>query len=330
MQPSSSSASREPVGAADLPEVLVLGTGGTIAGVAPEGQRATGAGYTAGVLGVDRLTAAAAGVEQVARLDLRQVCNIDSKDAQPALWLELARQVRAWRALGLAGGCVITHGSDTLEETAHALDLLLGPGAPVVCTAAMLPATALSADGPRNLFDAVRVAADPAARGRGVLCVAHGRVHAARDVSKLYPARVDAFASGERGPLGFIDSRGLRFTREQPQHVAGRLASACDAADAAWPRVELVCSHAGADGALVRALLAASRCGQLQPALSALVVLGTGGGTVHEQLQAALDEALAAGVRVEVVPRNGPCEGGEFDGLNAVKVRVQLLLQGLR
>lgn len=325
--------SREPaaVAAAQLPEVLVLGTGGTIAGVAPAALRATGAGYTAGVLGVDRLLAAAPGVEQLARLQLRQVCNIDSKDAQPGLWLELAREIRQWRALGHTGGCVITHGSDTLEETAHALDRLLEPGAPVVVTAAMLPADALSADGPRNLFDSVRVAADPAAAGLGVLCVAHGRVHAARDVSKQRPARIDAFGSGERGPLGFIDARGLRLTRVPPAPAVPReRVPAPEPEAAAWPRVELVCSHAGADGGVVRALLAASRAGQLQPPLAALVVLGTGGGTVHEQLQAALAEAEAAGVQVRVVPRSGCCEGGEFDGLNAAKVRVELLLRGLR
>ncbi len=318
--------------AAELSRVLVLGTGGTIAGVAPDAHRATGAGYTAGVLGLQQLLQGAPGVDGLARLQLQQVCNIDSKDAQPLLWLQLAQRVRQWRAEAGAGGCVITHGSDTLEETAYALDCLLEPGSPVVCTAAMLPAGALSADGPRNLFDAVRVAADAQAAGHGVLCVAHGRVHAARDVGKQHPARVDAFGSGERGPLGFIDARGLRFTRELPAGAAAgwRAPWRGEPEQAQWPRVELVSSHAGADGAVVRALLAASRDGLVRPPLSALVVLGTGGGTVHAQLQTALDEARDAGVQVHVVPRNGPCEGGDFDGLNAVKVRVRLLLQGLR
>ncbi len=315
-----------------LATVLVLGTGGTIAGVAPAAGAATGAGYTAGVLGVEQLLAAAPGVEAVARLQLRQLCNIDSKDAQPDLWLRLAEAVEDWRAQG-GGGCVITHGSDTLEETAYALDCLLGPGAPVVLTAAMLPAGALSADGPRNLFDAVRVAADASAAGRGVLCVLHGRVHAARDVSKERPAQIDAFGSGERGPLGWIDAGGLRWTREPPAAaVAGEPAKSALHVDAAahWPRVELVCSHAGADGALVRVLLHASRQGLLQPPLHALVVLGTGGGTVHRELQIALDEAAAGGVLVQVVPRHGCCQRGAYDGLNAVKVRVRLLLQGRR
>ena len=313
-----------------LPHVLVLGTGGTIAGVAPPANTATGAGYTAGVLGVEQLLVSAPGVQQHARLEFAQLCNIDSKDAEPALWLELAAAVRAWRERAGTAGCVITHGSDTLEETAYALDCLLEPGSPVVLTAAMLPAAALSADGPRNLFDAVRVAGDPQAAGRGVLCVAHGRVHAARDLSKQHPARIDAFGSGERGPLGFIGAAGPYWTREQPAG-ARRPVTALPPypQQARWPRVELVCSHAGADGELVRALLAASAAGTLRPRLHALVVLGTGHGTVHEQLQAALDQAAAAGVRVQVVPRNGPCEGGEFDGLNAVKVRVRLLLEGL-
>ena len=318
-------------GPGPLPHVLVLGTGGTIAGVAPAANTATGAGYTAGVLGVDQLLASAPGVQQHARLEFAQLCNIDSKDAGPGLWLDLARAVRAWRERAGTAGCVITHGSDTLEESAYALDCLLEPGSPVVLTAAMLPSAALSADGPRNLFDAVRVAGDPAAAGRGVLCVAHGRVHAACDVSKQHPARIDAFGSGERGPLGFIGASGTRFTREQPQAARRPFASRpLPARDAPWPRVELVCSHAGADGEMVRALLAASSAGTLRPRLHGLVVLGTGSGTVHEQLQAALDQAAEAGVRVQVVPRNGPCEGGEFDGLNAVKVRIRLLLEGVQ
>ena len=313
-----------------LPHVLVLGTGGTIAGVAPPANTATGAGYTAGVLGVEQLLASAPGIAQHARLEFAQLCNIDSKDANPALWLQLAREIRAWRAHAGTAGCVITHGSDTLEETAYALDCLLEPGSPVVLTAAMLPAAALSADGPRNLFDAVRVAGDPAAAGRGVLCVAHGRVHAARDVSKQHPARIDAFASGDRGPLGFIGASGLRFTREQPGVEPRPLAAlAQPSPEVTAPRVELVCSHAGADGELVRALVAASVAGTLRPPLQALVVLGTGGGTVHEGLAAALAHAAEAGVRVQVVPRTGPCEGGAFDGLNAVKVRVRLLLEAL-
>ena len=310
-------------GTGALPHVLVLGTGGTIAGVAPAANTATGAGYTAGVLGVEQLLVSAPGVHQHAHLEFTQLCNIDSKDARPALWLELARAVRAWRARTGTAGCVITHGSDTLEETAYALDCLLPPGAPVVLTGAMRPASALSVDGPRNLYDAVQVAVDAGAAGRGVLCALHGRVHGAVDVSKRHPACLDAFDSGERGPLGFVGLRGVRFTRDVPRAHAAVFTPP----PALWPRVELVASHAGADGAVVRALLAATLDGSLQPGLRGLVVEGTGLGTVHQALQQALDEAQAQGVRVVLASRAGAVPDGPYEGLNPPKVRVRLMLE---
>ncbi len=301
------------------PKILVLATGGTIAGVAT--AAATDAGYRAGVLDVASLLASVPGIEDLAELSSAQPCNIDSKDLDPALWTELALRVRRWRDDGGAG-CVICHGTDSLEETAYALHCLLPPGPPVVLTAAMLPATALSADGPRNLYDAVRVAIDAHAAGRGVLCVLHGTVHGARDVSKVHAPRVDAFDSGPRGPLGLAGGDGVRFTRVDPRAVTVPLAT-----PTRWPRVELVCSHAGADGAVVRALLVLQQAGELCPPLAGLVAVGTGGGTVHAALQDALDDAVAAGVRVLVAPRHGVIDGGPYDGLNAVKLRVRLLLE---
>ncbi len=300
-------------------KVLVLATGGTIAGVAT--AAATDAGYRAGVLDVASLLASVPGIELLAEIRSEQVCNIDSKDLDPPLWGELVRRVQRWRD-DEGGACVICHGTDALEETAYALHCLLPPGPAVVLTAAMLPATALSADGPRNLYDAVRVAVDAGATGRGVLCVLHGTVHGARDASKVHAPRVDAFDSGPRGPLGQVDGGGVRFTRIDPGAFAPPLALPTH-----WPRVELVCSHAGADGAVVRALLAQQRGGSLRPALAGLVVMGTAGGTVHAALQAALDEAAAAGVRVVVAPRHGNIDGGAYDGLNAVKLRVRMLLE---
>ena len=299
--------------------LLLLGTGGTIAGVATADPNA--AAYRAGALTVERVLAAVPGAAKLGEIDCEQVCNIDSKDLDPPLWSTLARRVQRWRAEG-GGGCVITHGTDALEETAYALHCLLPPGPPVVLTAAMLPSTALSADGPRNLYDALRVASEPQAAGRGVLCVLHGRVHGARDVSKVHAPRVDAFDSGARGPLGMVDGDGVRFTRVDPAAVQPPLGL-----PQRWPRVEMLASHAGADGAVVRALLASQRTGALEPPLAGLVVAATAGGTVHARLLEALAEAQAAGVVVRVAPRHGAVEGGHDDGLNAVKLRVRLLLE---
>ncbi|MDE2254466.1 MAG: asparaginase [Betaproteobacteria bacterium] len=313
----------QPSDTARLPKVLVLGTGGTIAGVSTD-HPAQGA-YRAAALDIGQLVAAAPGIERLAVLQAEQLASLDSKDMRVQVWGALAARIAAWHEQPDVDGCVITHGSDTVEETAYFLQCVLPAGKPVVLTAAMRPATALSADGPRNLYDAVQVAASADAAGRGVLCVAHGRVHAACDVTKAHPTALDAFSSGERGPLGFVGSQGVLFTRSIPAAHVPRLLRIPPTQP--WPRVELVGSHAGADGAGVRALLAASLRGELVPPLAGLVVQGTGGGTVHEDLQLALNEAEAAGVRVVYGSRVGALQGGLYDGLNAVKIRIRLMLE---
>lgn len=299
--------------------VVVLGTGGTIAGVATGDPSLHG--YTAGVLGVDALLQRVPMLQRLAQLHTEQVVNIDSKDMDCATWSWLAMRVSHWLARPEIAACVITHGTDTLEETAYFLQLVHRSDKPVVLTAAMRPATALDADGPQNLLDAVRVAAHPQTRGLGVVCVLHGRIHAARDVIKANPHRIDAFSSGERGPLGEIDGDRLRLWR-RPETEPGA-PFAIPPADA-WPRVDIVLSHAGADGALVRGLLGDVR---LQPPLRGLVVAGTGAGTVHQHLQEALQWAKQQGVRVQTAPRIGPVRGGAADGLTAVKLRVRMLLE---
>lgn len=304
------------------PKILVLGTGGTIAGVSTTCP--TEAGYRAGVLDIAQLVEAAPGIERLADLQAEQLASIDSKDMRPAVWQKLASRIAQWFSQPDAAGCVITHGSDTLEETAYFLQCVLPVGKPVVLTAAMRPATALSADGPRNLYDAVQVAASLQAVGRGVLCALHGHIHAACDVTKSHPEALVAFSSGSRGPLGFVGTQGVQFTRNSPDAGMDTLPAP---SIGIWPWVELVSSHAGANGGVVRALLRASQHGGLEPRISGLVVLGTGHGTVHEDLQQALDEAVSEGVRVIYASRAGVAQGGPYDGLNAVKVRVRLMLE---
>ena len=309
-----------------LPKVIVLGTGGTIAGVST--AHAAQAGYRAGALDIAALVAAAPGIELLANLQAEQIASIDSKDMGAAVWEQLARRIRDGLQQEDVAGCVVTHGSDTMEETAYFLHCVLPAGKPVVLTAAMRPATALSADGPRNLYDAVQVAASQQARGLGVVCVLHGRIHGACDVSKAQPTAVDAFSSGERGPLGFVGVQGVQITRQLPSQPSGPLPlTPWQPPREGWPRVELVHSHAGADGAVVRALMQASQSGDPSHKLAGLVVLGTGSGTVHEQLQTALDEAEATGLRVAYASRVGALSGGDFDGLNAVKIRIRLMLE---
>lgn len=304
--------------------VVILGTGGTIAGTAV--SACDDIGYTAAQLSVADLVAAVPDLAGVP-LELEQLAQLDSKDMEFAVWQRLAQRVAHHLARPEVGGVVVTHGTDTLEETAWFLQRVLAPAKPVVLTAAMRPATALSPDGPPNLRDAVRVAREPGARG--VLAVLAGTVHGAAEVQKLHTWRLDAFGSGDAGPLAHVEAGQLRVLRPWPAGQALGLGTVQrDPAD--WPRVEIVVSHAGADGRLVEALRAQG--------VDGLVVAGTGNGTVHRALESALLAAFEDGVavlratrcalgRVIAQPDDALPDAG---GLSPVKARIELLLQLLK
>lgn len=299
--------------------VVVLATGGTIAGTAASATDSLG--YTAAQLGVEQLLAA---VPALAGFDIEaeQLAQLDSKDMDFAVWRRLAERAHALLARADVAGLVVTHGSDTLEETAYFLQRVLAPSKPVVLTAAMRPATALQSDGPQNLLDAVCVAREPGARG--VLAAVAGAVHGAFDVRKIHTHRLDAFGSGDAGPIARIDAGRLRRWRDWPSGEAlglGRLA-----ADR-WPRVEIVTSHAGASGALVDALVAQG--------VDGLIAAGTGNGTLHHALEAALMRAQVAGVAVRRASRvpDGPVlatghadELPSYATLSPQQARVELML----
>src|SRR4051794_10783466 len=174
---------------APLPRIAVLATGGTIAGAAPDATNTSG--YQAGVVGVEQLLSVVPALSTVARIAPEQIASIDSKDMAMPLWTTLAQRINTLLAADDIDGVVITHGTDTLEETAYLLHLTVKSDKPVVLTAAMRPASALSADGPLNLLNAVTVAANPAARGQGVLVAFNNRIHSARDVVKTSTYAVD-------------------------------------------------------------------------------------------------------------------------------------------
>jgi L-asparaginase len=291
----------------DRPKIVVLGTGGTLAGTSAAMH--DNVGYTAAQLGIAQLLGAIPSLEHVA-LASEQVAQIDSKDMDEAVWTALAQRCAHWLAQEEVQGIVITHGTDTLEETAYLLHALLAPAKPVVLTCAMRPATALSPDGPQNIVDAVAV-------------------HGAPDVRKEHTYRLDAFGSGDAGPIGYVEESKLRLVRSWPEArtAAPHPLLAAQASDAPWPQVDIVTSHAGASARTVRALVAGGARG--------LVVAGTGNGTVHHALEAALREAQAQGVRVVRTTR---CplgqviggEGGAFEtayGLSPVKARIALQLE---
>ena len=185
--------------AADKPNIVILATGGTIAGSA---DSQTQAGYTSGQVGVDILINAVPQIKEIANISGEQVANVGSQDMSDAIWLKLAERVNALAAKSDVDGIVITHGTDTLEETSYFLNLVVNSSKPVVMTAAMRPSTALSADGPLNIYNAVAVAADKNAANRGVLVVANDDIHGARSFTKTSTTDVQTFKSIEYGLVG--------------------------------------------------------------------------------------------------------------------------------
>jgi len=293
--------------------VVVLGTGGTIAGTAADAQ--DNVGYSAAQLGIATLVTALPMLAGEA-LESEQVAQLDSKDMSFAVWQALAERAAHHLARDEVLGLVIAHGTDTMEETAYFLHRVLAPAKPVVLTGAMRPASAVLADGPQNLLDALAVVRAPGARG--VLLAMAGAVHGATGVRKAHSYRPDAFDSGDAGPLARIEEGALRMFRDWPQGKGLGLDRVRRDA-AAWPRVDIVLNHAGADGRVVHGLLAQG--------VDGIVVAGTGNGTIGTALLQALDEARVAGVQVRVSTRcaAGVVIGGS--GLTPVQLRVELILE---
>jgi L-asparaginase len=303
--------------------IVILGTGGTIAGVAPEGK--SDLAYQAAQVGVDALVRAIPELADVP-LEAEQVAQVDSKDMSHAIWQTLAQRVQHHLQRDDVSGIVITHGTDTMEETAYLLHRVLAPKKPVVLTGAMRPASSRQADGPGNLVNAVTVAQEPGAHG--VLVAMAGTVHGAADVRKAHPHKLDAFSSGDVGPLARFEDGRLRRLRAWPSGE-GLGVAALDADPASWPAVEIVTSHAGSSGALVDALARGGAKG--------IVIAATGNGTVHEAIERALVDAAWAGMSVLRATRCGEgaiLEAGEGNGalpsagaLTPAKARVELMLR---
>ncbi|MBX3605032.1 MAG: asparaginase [Piscinibacter sp.] len=304
--------------------IVVLATGGTIAGTAA--RPGDNVGYVAAQLGADDLVAAVPGLAGTP-LETEQVAQVDSKDMSFDIWRRLAERAAHHLARDEVAGIVVTHGTDTLEETGYFLQRVLAPRKPVVLTAAMRPATALLRDGPQNLLDAVAVAREPQAHG--VVVVVAGVVWDARELRKTHTYRLDAFGAGDAGWLARVEEGRLRRQRDWPAGEPLGLAF-LPVDPAGWPAVEIVTSHAGATGLLVQAARAAGVRG--------LVVAATGNGSLHTTLEAALREAQSAGI---VVWRSSRCLAGAVlpkpddvfptaGTLTPAQARVELMLQLLR
>lgn len=276
-----------------LPRVIILATGGTIAGVQPkEGE----AGYTSGAVSVDSLIKAAPGLDKMAAIKGEQIASIGSQDMNDAVWFKLARRADELLADPKVDGIVVTHGTDTLEETSYFLSLVLKSDKPVVLVGAMRPSTELSADGPLNLYNAMAVASDPGAKGRGVMVVANDLAHAARFVVKTHSTSVQTFASVGRGPAAEV-IKGTKTVYLLPAALTASKGNFSIKGLDALPRVDIIYAHENADAALVKAAVAAGAKG--------LVLAGVGDGNGTKELIEALSAAAKSGVVVVRSTRTG-------------------------
>lgn len=267
--------------------VRVLATGGTIAG---SGQGSSSS-YRAGVVPIGDILRAVPGLIDIANVSAEQVANVGSYDMDEALWLRLLSRVQAAVSDPEVSGVVITHGTDTLEETAYFLSLALPAAKPVVVVGAMRPGTAVSADGPQNLLDAVRVASADHARNRGVLVVMNDSIFDPMSVTKMNVRQVNAFGAPSRGPIGEV-------LRDRPKFFAN--AAPYDAAfpivGEKLPRVAIAYAYAGVPGDDIRAVAKGAK---------ALVIAGVGAGAFSASARRAVRELTSKGVPVVRAARQG-------------------------
>ncbi|CAH1473962.1 L-asparaginase precursor [Klebsiella quasipneumoniae] len=269
-----------------LPHIVILATGGTIAGSAASNTQTTG--YKAGAIGVQTLINAVPEISKIAHVEGEQVANIGSENMTSDIILQLSKRVNALLARDDVDGVVITHGTDTLDETPYFLNLTVKSNKPVVFTAAMRPATAISADGPMNLLEAVTVAADPDARGRGVMVVLNDRIGAARFVTKTNATSLDTFRASEEGYLGVVVGGKPQFeTRVDKVHT---LRSVFDVRQLkALPKVVIIYGYQDDPEYMYDAAIAHHADG--------IIYAGTGAGSVSVRSAAGIKKSAAGGHR---------------------------------
>lgn len=304
------------------PKVAILATGGTIAG-STDSKLAT-TGYTAGVLGVDVLIQAVPEIKNLADITGEQIANVDSSNMTDEIWLKLAK--RCNDLLGKVDGIVITHGTDTMEETAFFLNLVVKSDKPVVLVGAMRPATAISADGPKNLYNAVALAANPSAKGKGVMVAMNDKILGARDVQKTHTMNIDAFDFGDLGYIVdgkvFFNSANLKAHTKKTDFDISKLKT--------LPKVDILYTYSN-DGSSVAAKAL------FENGTKGLIVAGSGAGSIHTAQKEVLKDLLQKGLKVVVSSRvkSGFVAVGDDDkklgfisaqDLNPQKARVLLML----
>jgi len=314
-----------------LPNIVILATGGTIAGAAATG---TQAGYTSGAVTIDAMIAAVPGIKDLANIKGEQISNVGSQDMTFSIMLTLAKRINELLATPEVDGVVVTHGTDTMEETAFFLNLTVKSDKPVVLVGSMRPSTAVSADGPLNIFDGVAVAADPNAKGLGVLVVMNDWIHGAHSLTKTSTTAVQTFMSPLRGLVG-VSTYGKNDFYNAPRwkHTT---ASEFDVTNITkLPRVDIIFVCADVSPDLIDAAVANGAKG--------IVIAGVGNGNMNKASLEAAERAAKKGVVIVrssrvatgAVGRNVEVNDDEMgfvasDELNPQKARILLMLALLK
>jgi L-asparaginase len=269
-----------------LPRIIILATGGTIAGAGTSSDRA---GYTAGKIPIEDLIGTIPTVKKVADITGEQVASVGSQDMTIDIWKKLAIRINEINKNNEAEGIVITHGTDTQEETAYFLDLVLTGDKPVVLTGSMRASTAISADGPKNLYDAITIAASPKSIGRGVLVSFNEGIYDARDVMKLSTTKTNAFGSPNTGPVGQAYDGRVEYYLKSEREVKPSQPITITA-DTKLPRVDIVYMYADAPPDEIDLLVSKK--------VDGIVIAGVGNGNFNKAYTDAVKRAVAAGVVV--------------------------------
>jgi L-asparaginase len=269
-----------------LPRIRVLATGGTIAGAQAS---ATDYGYKSGAYDVNTLLNAVPNLGKLANITGEQVANIGSQDMNDEVWLKLAKRVNESLASADVDGVLITHGTDTLEETSYFLTLVVKSDKPVVMVGSMRPATAISADGPGNIYNGMAVAADQRAKGKGTLVLLNDEFHYARNVVKTDTTSVQTFASLNRGPAGLVHTGTVEWFEPMNKKIGAATEFTVDGLDR-LPRVDIIYAHANMSADLIDAAVRNGAKG--------IVVAGVGDGNMTTPALDALKKAAKGGVVV--------------------------------
>lgn len=311
-----------------LPNITILATGGTIAGTGANSTATVG--YTAAKVGVEALIEAVPEIKKVANIKGEQVFQIASESMTNDHWLKLAKRVNALLAQPDVDGVVITHGTDTLEETAYFLDLTVKSEKPVVMVGAMRPSTAISADGPINIYNAVVLAGSKDAEGKGVMIAMNDEIGAARDVTKTNTSLTSTFRAPELGVIGYMQNNAPHFYRESLRKHTSKAEFDVSALDK-LPAVDIVYGYANINPIALNAFVGAGDKG--------IVYAAVGDGSLGAGIKPDLIEARKKGVVVVrssrvgngIVARNGEANDDELDfvvsdTLNPQKARILLML----